>query len=122
MSNSLEKELNEILTIFSKEVNDGLKKACEDAAKDLAARTKSTAPKNRGKYRRSITAVNTSKGPHAPSFTWGVRGKEGRLTHLLVHGHRTSNGGHTKPNNFLDKALGDVQKGFEAAVERILDD
>ena len=40
-----------------------------------------------------------------------------RLTHLLVHGHATRNGGRTKANPFLKNALDAVLPEYERAVE-----
>ena len=48
---------------------------------------------------------------------WYVKAPDHRLTHLLVHGHATRNGGRTKPDPFLHNALADVLPEYEKAVE-----
>ena len=50
-------------------------------------------------------------------YIWYVKAPDHRLTHLLVHGHATRNGGRTKANPFLKNALDDVLPEYERAVE-----
>ena len=43
-----------------------------------------------------------------------------RLTHLLVHGHETRDGGRTRPDPFLKNALDRVLPEYERDVEEAI--
>ena len=53
-------------------------------------------------------------------FIWYVRPPDHRVTHLLVKGHATRNGGRTKADPFLRNALDQVLPEYEKAVEESL--
>lgn len=94
-------------------VNDAGKKA----VKDIENRTKRTAPKRSGDYRENITSGLKEERRTGNVYAWYVRSPHHRLTHLLVHGHRTRNGGRTRPNAFLENAVNEVLPEYERAVE-----
>jgi hypothetical protein len=50
-------------------------------------------------------------------FIWHVKAPDYRLTHLLVKGHATKDGGRTKANPFLQNALDQVLPEYEKEVE-----
>lgn len=54
------------------------------------------------------------------SYVWHVKAPDYRLTHLLVHGHATKDGGRTKGNPFLANALAQVLPEYERKVEEVL--
>lgn len=120
------------LTIYGEEVNGKLTTATEQAMEKLVKLTKATAPKGaRGSFRKNITSDSNQLkrakrsahgGLHGRVIksTWYVKAPDYRLTHLLVHGHVTKNGGRTKPDPFLENALAQVLPEYESAVEEAI--
>ena len=116
---ALERELS----IYSEEVNEGLRQATEASMKKLVKLTKASAPVGkRGKFKRNITAdyKGTRGKSRKVSATWYVKAPEYRLTHLLVHGHATKDGGRTNPDPFLENALDEVLPEYEKSIEEVL--
>lgn len=110
--------IQEELTIYHKGVTERLNAAGRKAIKKLVKLTKATAPVGeRGAYRDSITSKEIDAGNGNKLFTWGAGGKEGRLTHLLVKGHATKDGGRTKSDPFLENALAEVLPEYEEDAE-----
>ena len=56
-------------------------------------------------------------GHGTKKYIWHVKAPDHRLTHLLVHGHATRNGGRTKADPFLQNALDTVLPEYETAVK-----
>lgn len=111
------KALQETLTIYSKQVEENVNDAGEQAMKQLVKRTKATAPVGaRGSFKRNITSTR-KKGPRGDTFIWHVKSPDHRLTHLLAHGHATRNGGRTRGDPFLRNAVDQVLPEYEKAVE-----
>lgn len=105
------------LTIYHDQVVTGIDEAGEEAMKKLVKKTKATAPVGvRGSFKKSITSTR-QKGPRGDKFIWHVKAPDHRLTHLLVHGHAKVNGGRTRADPFLHRALDDVLPDYEKAVE-----
>lgn len=120
------KAIAEELTIYGEAVRDGVNQAGEDAMQKLVQRTKSTAPVNARASHRHYKTLITSQVTTTPrgdkSFTWYVKPPGHRLTHLLVHGHATKDGGRTRADPFLQNALDDVLPEYENAVEEAVKD
>lgn len=111
------------LTIYHEQVVERLDEAGAEAMKALVKQTKATAPVGkRGKYKRSISSKVLEKGPRGSKRVWYVKEPDHRLTHLLVHGHATKDGGRTRPDPFLQNALDDVLPEYEKAVEEAVGD
>lgn len=113
--------IQEQLTIYAKQVTEDVNAAGQTSARKLQRLTKATAPKLTGEYRKHISIaeqVNLSTG--MKTYIWHVKAPDYRLTHLLVHGHATVNGGRTKADPFLHKALETVLPEYEEAVEEAL--
>ena len=53
-------------------------------------------------------------------WAWYVKPPDHRLTHLLVHGHVTKDGGRTKGDPFLENAVDSAVDWFEDNLERML--
>lgn len=114
---SLTEAISDVLTVYSQEVTDRVNQAGAAAMKELVTKTKATAPKGaRGDYRKHITST-TQKGKRGDRYIWHVKAPDHRLTHLLVHGHATKDGGRTKADPFLQNALNEVLPGFEHEIE-----
>ena len=113
LSAALKKEL----TIYSEGMAERVNEAGRAAANKLKKLTKATAPVASGSFRKNIAVKEVDDGNGMKKFIWYVKAPDHRLTHLLVHGHATKNGGRTKADPFLTKALKKVQPEYENAVE-----
>lgn len=110
------KAIEQELTVYHKRVVERVNAAGEEAVKDLVKRTKATAPKRTGSFRKNI-ASKTEETPRGNKYTWHVKAPDYRLTHLLVHGHAKSNGGRVPGDPFLQNAVDEVLPKYEQAVE-----
>lgn len=106
------------LSIYHAGVVDRLHEAGDAAVKKLVKLTKSTAPVgDRGSFKRNIAGKLLEKNKRGSTHVWYVKPPDARLTHLLVHGHATKDGGRTKPDPFLENALDVVLPEYEKAAE-----
>lgn len=109
------------LTRYSKEVEEKVYKAGSKAIKELERKTKDTAPFNARAYHAHYADHIATKSERTRTgesvHTWYVKPPAHRLTHLLVHGHATRNGGRTRADPFLKNALNDVLPQYERDVE-----
>ena len=115
--------LQEELTIYGENVEEKLREATREHLENLVQKTRATAPRGRsGTYRKRIAGDfrGLARGRRKISATWYVKAPDYRLTHLLVHGHATRDGGRTKPDPFLQNALDEVLPSFERAVKEAL--
>ena len=98
-----------------------INKAGQRAIKELERITKDTAPFNARAYHRHYADLIATKAEEQRTgnrlFIWFVKAPGHRLTHLLVHGHETRDGGRTKGDPFLQNALDRVLPEYEEAVE-----
>lgn len=111
----------EQLTLYHADVVEQVNAAGERAAKKLVKLTKPSAPKRTGDYAKSLTYTakeNAATGDK--EFTWGAKAPHHRLTHLLVNGHPTANGGRVDGDPFLENAMGVVMPEYEKEVEEAL--
>lgn len=108
--------IEEELTTYHKDVLARVNLASEEAVKALVKKTKATAPKRSGRFRKNI-ASKKILGDHGNRYVWHVKAPDHRLTHLLVHGHAKKNGGRVKGDPFLANALDEVLPAYEEAVK-----
>lgn len=120
--------MENMLEIYSQEVQDAIVDVTETWMRELVRQTKANAPKGprKGQFRKNITAdfrelrrVKSLRG-RTIRATWYVKAPDYRLTHLIVHGHATSNGERTNANPFLQNALDHVLPGYEHDLEEAL--
>lgn len=112
--------ISQELGIYAKEVTEAVDAAGEKAVKDLVKKTKTTAPKGaRGSFKKNITST-TIKRNRGNQHVWHVKAPDHRLTHLLVKGHATRDGGRTNADPFLENALAEVLPDYEKAVEEAI--
>lgn len=117
----LDAAIHEELTIYHENVIEALTAAGDKAVKALVKKTKATAPVgNRGSYKKSIAGKLLKKTARSVTHVWYVKPPDHRLTHLLVHGHATKNGGRTRADPFLKNALDQVLPEYEKDVEEAL--
>lgn len=115
--------IGEELTLYHSRVIEKIDAAAETAVKDLVRRTKSTAPVGeRGSFKRNISSKRLEKSKNGSKYVWYVKPPDHRLTHLLVHGHATKDGGRTKADPFLKNAVDAVLPAYENAVKEALKD
>ena len=110
------------LDLYAKSVQEGVDACGKRAMRKLVKRTQETAPlgeRRGGNFAASITSKEV-KGVRGSRFIWFVKAPNYRLTHLLVKGHATKNGGRTKANPFLKNALADVLPEYESEIEEVL--
>lgn len=109
------------LTQYSRDVQDKVDKAGRKAVRELVRITKDTAPFNARDYDEHYVDRITSKSEVSRAglsrHIWYVKPPGHRLTHLLVHGHATVNGGRTKADPFLHNALDRVLPEYERDIE-----
>ena len=109
------------LTVYRQDVQDKVNKAGRKAVKEMERRTKDTAPFNAKAYHQhyvDLIATKTEKTRTGDeTHTWYVKPPGHRLTHLLVHGHETRDGGRTRADPFLANALDAVLPDYEKEVE-----
>lgn len=107
------------LTIYAKEVQEKVDAVGRKSIKRLVKLTQETAPigeRYGGNFATSIASKEV-KGVRGSRFIWHVKAPNHRLTHLLVHGHATKDGGRTKANPFLKRALDTVLPEYEKELE-----
>lgn len=116
------------LELYNQEVQEGIIRVTEGSMRNLVKKTRATAPTGRrhGQFKKNITAdyqelrrVKKLRG-RTIRATWYVKAPDYRLTHLIVHGHATKDGGRTRANPFLQNALDSVLPEYEKGIEEVL--
>lgn len=118
---SLADALQQELRLYSQDVTDRVNLAGRAASKKLLKLTKANAPVASGSFRKNIAVKEVKNAATGDStFIWYVKPPDHRVTHLLVHGHATRNGGRTKSDPFLKNALEQVLPEYEATIKEEL--
>lgn len=116
------------LELYNQDVQEGIIRVTEGSMRNLVKKTRATAPTGRrhGQFKKNITAdyqelrrVKKLRG-RTIRATWYVKAPDYRLTHLIVHGHATKDGGRTRANPFLQNALDSVLPEYEKGIEEVL--
>jgi len=114
----------EELTTYGKETQERVNKIGRKAIKEVERKTKDTAPYNAKVYHKhyaELIATKTEKSRTGDeTHIWHVKAPGHRLTHLLVHGHETRDGGRTSGDPFLQNALDAVLPEYEKEVEEAI--
>lgn len=127
-NNDLGTQMEQVLTIYNDEINEKLRAITTESMKELVKETKATAPRGRrDRYRKQITADYQGTRKSARGLRgqkvhaiWYVKAPDYRLTHLLVHGHATKDGGRTAANPFLQNAVDRVLPEYEQKVQEAI--
>lgn len=115
----IDKEVREMLTMYAADITEAIDAAGAEMVKKLVKITRDTAPVRTGCYYQAITS-ETIKRPSGNLYIWGAGSRHGRLTHLLVRGHPTGNGGRTNGDPFLANALDEVLPEYMDKVEEAI--
>lgn len=118
----LSKAVEQELTTYHENVLEKLREATRQSLADLVRKTRATAPKATGDFRRHIAGdfSGLARGLHTVRAKWYVKAPHYRLTHLLVHGHAKKNGGRVQGDPFLQNALDEVLPDYEESVKEAL--
>lgn len=117
----LDAALRQTLTLYHEEVNKAIDAASDKAVKALVKRTRATAPVGkRSSFKRHIASKQLTRTRSGSTYVWYVKAPDYRLTHLLVHGHATRDGGRTKADPFLRDALDAVLPDYQREIEEAL--
>lgn len=108
------------LMLYQEDVTQKVNQLSEKAAKDLVKKTKATAPKRTGSFRKNISSKLLRKGHNGDTFVWYVRAPDYRITHLLVHGHANRGGGRTSGHPFLKNARDEIEPAYIKGIEEAL--
>lgn len=113
--------IGEELTVYHRDLTAKINKLSAKAAKDLVKKTRLTAPVGaRGSFSKNITSRLSKKNRNGDTYAWCVNAPDYRLTHLLVHGHATRDGGRTRGNPFLTNAMAEVLPDYEENVREAI--
>lgn len=127
--NDLESQMERVLTIYNEELNEKLREITTESMKKLVKETKANAPigKRNGQYKKNITADYSGVKASARGLRgqnihaiWHVKAPDYRLTHLLVKGHATKDGGRTAADPFLQNAIDQVLPEYEQKVQEAI--
>lgn len=121
---NLEAAVTELLDTYSKSVEEKVYKAGHKAIKQVEAETRDTAPFNNSSYGQHFAQSIASKSERTrlgeSVHTWYVKPPNHALTHLLVHGHHTRDGGWVNGKPFLHNALGPALEQYEKDVKEAI--
>lgn len=118
----LSESINRELTLYSRNVIEGIKKEAKECMKQLVKDTKATAPvgKRKKHYRDSIKSKKTKEDDRSVEYTWYVAGSDYRLSHLLEHGHALKDGGRVAGTHFIQNASDPILDRYMQAVEEVI--
>ena len=114
----LDREIAERLNSYRSDVAAKIKKLTQQEVKRLVKLTRQRAPERTGSYIAHIASTVEDNGVVGSKGTWFVKAPDYRLTHLLVHGHQLRQGGRTRPNDFLEKSVEEVEKSYMEGIEK----
>jgi hypothetical protein len=116
-------ELMEALTDYHEEITEKVKAAADVVAPEVDEEIRKHVTFGGKKYVKAFRLKVTAEGKWNKQVTWYVNGPYYRLTHLLEHGHQTTNGGRTKayPHIIYGERLAEIRMQ-ELAEEAVAGD
>lgn len=118
----LSEAISRELTLYNRNVIDGVKKQAKQSMDQLVKDTKATAPvgKRKKHYKDSIKSKKVSENDRSVSYLWYVAGSDYRLSHLLENGHALRNGGRVAGTHFIKNASDPILQAYLDAVEEVI--
>ena len=111
-------QIHDILSDYSKEIQEGIEKDGEQVANNAVAELKNTSPKRTGDYRKGW---RKKKEQGFQSFTYIIHNATNyQLTHLLEKPHLKRNGGLTTPKVHIYPVEQQSIKEYEKMVENTI--
>ena len=112
------------LMLYRDNVQKSINSLGEKNVKKLVEITRRTAPR-RGNHKPFYKSIaykarqQTATGDM--EYIWYVKDPNYRLTHLIVHGHQTRDGGRTRANPFLQSAFDEVLPQYEKDIKEAIE-
>lgn len=118
----LSEAISRELTLYNRNVIDGVKKQAKQSMGQLVKDTKATAPvgKRKKHYKDSIKSKKVSENDRSVMYQWYVAGSDYRLSHLLENGHALRNGGRVAGTHFIKNASDPILQAYLDAVEEVI--
>ena len=118
ISEALRKELG----LYHSNVINSITIVTEEQMKKLVKDSKAKAPKGKRKkhYKSRISSKVTMKTSTGYAKTWYVKAPDYRLTHLILNGHATRNGGRVEGNDFLSPIVEEVTTEYIQKLEEVV--
>ena len=107
------------LGVYSTDVTKKLNTASKEAAQELVELTRASAPFRTGGFAAHIDMKLQETRRGCATYVWYVKPPHHRVTHLLVHGHATRNGGRAPGHPFLHNAWATVKAKYEKALREV---
>lgn len=114
----LDKAIAGQFDVYKSNVAARILKLTKAQTRKLVKLTRQRAPKQTGRFRKHISSAVENNGIFGAKGTWYVKDPDYRLTHLLVHGHQTRSGGRTKPDDFLETSLDEVEEEYLEEIKK----
>ena len=118
ISEALQKELG----LYHDRIISSLTVITDEQMKKLVKDSKAKAPKGKRKkhYRSKISSKVTMKTSTGYAKTWYVKAPDYRLTHLIVNGHATRDGGRVEGNDFLSPLVEEATNEYTSKLEEVI--
>ena len=117
-SDNFASALSEELGLYAADIVRKINSLSDEAVKEIVRKTKKTAPKRTGNFRKSIASKKIVAANGVEKYVWYVKAPHYRLTHLLVKGHLKADGNRTDGHPFLQNALDEVLPKYQADIEK----
>lgn len=125
MAEPLSAQINQIMSMYSKEITDGIKENAEAMAEKTVQELKNTSPKRKrkggGRYARRWASKKAFESASDIRYTVYNKSPTYRLTHLLENGHRKKGGGKVAAKVHIKPVEEWMKKEFEKMARRTVD-
>lgn len=116
-ADDLAKSVNEILSEYADDINEGIKVSAQEVAKQTVKQLKKTSPKKTGDYRKGWRQ-KTEQDRLGNTQSVIHNATDYQLTHLLENGHFNRDGSFTKGKPHIKPAEDMAIEAFVKEVEK----